>query len=102
MLSQSEFPGIINTEMTGTVVVNYGYGSSFKWVGPPAPVYKKIGRALPKMKIKSYTPVKWQSNDFLNHYIVFRHPKADEITCKWKNTQTGEILYPYNILIYQN
>ena len=32
---------------------------------------------------------------YLNHYYVYKEPKWNEINCKFKNKDTGEVLYPY-------
>ena len=98
IVKEGKSPGTIDVETTDTVVVSYGYGNSdFQWIPTPGPTYAYINRSLPKMKIKSYAPIRFSAQDSFNHYIVFRPPTADEIKCKWKNVQTGEILYPYNM-----
>lgn len=94
-IKQSIEPGKYDVIYSDTITVEYGY-SSFQYFSDSA--YKKTEKlsvATPSIRIKSYTPVDWQDPDYMHHYYVFRAPAADEITCKWKNVQSGEVLYPY-------
>lgn len=100
-LKQSIEPGKYDIIYSDAITVNYGYSPPIKWYNDsPYDRTQKLSVSKPSIRMKSYTPVKWQNPDYMHHYYVFRTPTADEITCKWKNTVTGEILYPYNT-IYQ-
>lgn len=100
-LKQSIEPGKYDIIYSDTITVNYGYSPPIKWYNDsPYDKTQKLSVSKPNIRMKNYTPVKWQNPDYMHHYYVFKTPTADEITCKWKNTVTGEVLYPYNT-VYQ-
>lgn len=97
IIKNSSMPGYIDEEITNTVIIQYGYGTSnFTFYVTPTPVLQIIGKSLPTIKIKAYTPIQWQAQDSFSHYIVYRMPTADEITCSYQNVDTQVILYPYD------
>jgi len=104
-LKQSIEPGQYDVIYSDTITVKYGYSPPIKWYSDsPYERTEKLSVSTPGLRIKNYTPADWQDPDYMHHYYVFREPTADEITCKWKNTDTGEILYPYRypyITIYE-
>lgn len=106
VLKPSAAQGTTEAERTGTVRVRYGTGDSgFTWYATPAPTYKYVDRSLPKIRMKSYTPVKWQEPDSFSHYYVYRTPTANEITCRWKNSNNETLrtyLFPDDIAWYKN
>lgn len=102
LLKPALTPGTVDVGYTNTVNIIYGYSKPIKLYFPPPPKYEYINRSLPELSIKSYTPVQWASSDYLQHYYVFRAPTADEIYCCWINSNTKEVLYPYDALFGQN
>ena len=96
LLTPAQTPGTVDVSYTSTVTVTYGFGEEIVWYSPPAPKYEYINRSLPSLKIKSYEPVKWAASDYLQHYYIYRQPTADDVKSCWKNSETGEILYPYD------
>ncbi len=95
-LKDSIEPGQYDVIYSDTVTTEYGYAAPIHWYSDsPYTNTEKLQVTTPGLKIKSYTPVKWQDSDYMHHYYVFKEPTADEITSKWKNTNTGETLYPY-------
>jgi hypothetical protein len=84
---------------SNTVKINYVWKKMRDYTlppPPPVPVEDRIGVVIPEVRIKSYTPIKWEDFYYMNHYIAFRAPLADEINCKYKN-QNGDILYPFDL-----
>lgn len=98
----SQTPGYIDTGYTNTIIVNYGYGKPVQLYQPPVPKYEYINKSIPDIRIKNYTPVQWAASDYLQHFYVYRAPSAAEIKCLWMNSQTKEILYPYDDFFGKN
>ena len=95
-LKKSIEPGQYDVIYSDTITVEYGFSPPIKWFSDsPYDKWQKLNVSKPNIKIKSYTPVDWQDPDYMHHYYVFKQPTADDIKCKWKNTNTGEVLYPY-------
>lgn len=97
-LSDSITPGEYTISYSSPVTMEYGFGTPVKYYSDdPYRSAEKLNYSLPTINIVKYSKVKWPSKDYMEHYYVYRAPKWDEIKSKFKNTQTGEILYPYNI-----
>jgi hypothetical protein len=95
-VKKSLTPGVDEVFYSSPVTIEYGYEPPLTWYSDEP--YKKtqtLQAALPSIKVKNYQPVVWPAKDYLHHYYVFQAPKATDIKCNWKNTNTGEILYPY-------
>ena len=56
----------------------------------------KVKSYIPSVKVMAYQPVQWEASDWAYRYVVFRSPKWNEVNCKWKNVNTGVVLYPYH------
>lgn len=95
-LKDSIEPGNYEIHYSEAITIEYGISTPVTWYSDTP--YKKqevLDVSKPNIKIKRYTPVHWPTSDYLQHYYVFRAPKADDIKSRWKNDSTGYILYPY-------
>lgn len=89
-------PGVLDTAYSDAITIEYGTAVPTNWFSDsPYTRVEKLSVSKPNIRIKSYTPTDWPDKDYLHHYYVFREPKAGEILCNWKNSATGETLYPY-------
>ena len=96
LLKPAQTPGTVDVGYTNAVTVKYGFGTPIKLYFPPAPKYEYINRSLPVIRVKDYEPIKWAASDYLQHYYIYREPKADDIKSCWMNSETREVLYPYD------
>ena len=96
VLKPSQTPGMMDAAYTNIVTVDYGFGAPIVFYSPPAPKYEYINRSLPSLQIKAYEPIKWAASDYLQHYYIYRQPVAGDITSCWMNSDTKEVLYPYD------
>lgn len=95
-LSSGQSPGTLEASYSKSITIEYGYSAPLVWYSDsPYKRTQTLGVSKPSLSIKNYVPTDWPENDYLHHYIVFQKPTASDITCKWKNSNTGEILYPY-------
>ncbi|MBU7006072.1 S-layer homology domain-containing protein [Phosphitispora fastidiosa] len=88
----SNIPGSEEVAFSETITVKYGYPNAVKWYIPQDVNVKSY---IPTVKVLHYQPVQWENPQWLNKYTVYRTPRWNEIKCKFKNVQTGQILYPY-------
>ncbi len=103
-IKSGQSPGTLETAYSKPITVNYGYAEPLIWYSDsPYKRTQTIGYSKPDIEIKKYIPTDWPESDYLQHYYVFQKPTASDITCNWKNSNTGEVLYPYytNIQYYQ-
>ncbi len=98
MVKPALTPGTVDVSFTNAIRVDYFKAQPLQLYMPPAPKYEYVNRSLPNIRMKAYAPVKWASQDYLQHYYIYRKPTAEDIKICWANTQTGEILYPYDDL----
>lgn len=99
-LKPSLTPGTFDAMYSSPVTIEYGFAPPLTWFSDsPYKSTQELAASLPDLRIKRYTPVQWPAADYQQHYYVFRSPTAAEIKCNWKNTSTGEILYPYYLNI---
>lgn len=68
----------------GTVEASYSKGVTVEYGRPKASnikIYenKKIDAKLPQVLSYSYTPIKWESSDWMYRYVVIRQPLENEI-----------------------
>ena len=104
-LTDSDSPGLVTAACSDTVTVEYGYSAPLAWYSDsPYKRTQTLDAALPSLSIQRYVPADWQDKDCLQRYYVYRAPKAGEIMSNWKNSATGETLYPYwtHIAYYAN
>jgi hypothetical protein len=68
--------GIVSATYSRTVVVQYGRPTT-----DPIKILanKKIDAQLPQVTGVSYTPIKWESSDWIYRYVVIRQPMESEI-----------------------
>jgi len=95
-LKSGQSPGTWEVEYSKPVTIEYGYSAPLKWYSDsPYKRTQTLGVSKPSISIKNYVPADWPEKDYLHHYIVFQKPAASDITCNWKNSSTGEVLYPF-------
>ncbi len=94
--TDSNTPGEYALHYSSPVTMEYGFGKPITYYSDnPYKNVETLSYSLPSISIKNYSKVKWPTSDYMEHYYVYRAPKWDEIKSKFKNTNTGEILYPY-------
>jgi hypothetical protein len=97
-IKKSANPGLYDVHYSKPVTIEYGYNPPITWYSDsPYKSVETLKLSLPDIKIKNYTPIKWPDKNYMHYYYVFTAPKASDITCKWRNIDTGEILYPYEL-----
>jgi len=98
-LKPANVAGAVEPFFSETLTVKYGYATPVKWYTPVDVVAKSY---IPTVRIVEYQPVQWQATNWTEHYEVFRQPKWNEINCRWRNVQTGVVLYPYSYYLMSN
>jgi len=88
----SNIPGSEEVAFSEIITVKYGYSSAIKWYTPQDVNVKSY---IPSVKVLHYQPVQWENPQWMQKYTVYRTPRWNEINCKFKNVQTGQVLYPY-------
>ena len=93
-------PGELDLSYSQTVTVDYGFEPPIQWfvTKPAESIYDKsevVKASLPSLKFLSYTKAQWADRESLNHYIIYRMPKWDEVQCNWENSKTGKTLKPF-------
>ena len=94
-----------NSSHIGTSVAYYSNTVKIKYIWkktssytfppmPPVPPEDRIHVVIPEVRIKSYTPIKWEDFNYMNHHVVFRAPLWNEIDHKFID-QDGKVLLPY-------
>ncbi len=104
-LKDSLNPGEYEVSYSSPITMKYGFGEPINYYSDdPYKYTNRLDYSLPDITIKEYKKAEWPDKDYMEHYYVFREPKWNEIKSKFKNTQTGEILYPYmsHIAYYKN
>lgn len=96
----SVIPGQLDLKYSQTVIVEYGFEPPIQWVdtNPNQSVYDKtelVKASVPSIRILGYTKAQWADKENLNHYIIYRLPKWNEVNCKWVNSETGKVLKPF-------
>lgn len=99
-LKPSLKPGELDFSYSQTVTVDYGFEPPIQWfvTTPAESIYDKseeVKASLPSIRFLSYTKAQWADSENLNHYIIYRLPKWDEVQCNWKNSETGKVLNPF-------
>ncbi|MDF2891163.1 MAG: hypothetical protein K0R80_1530 [Clostridia bacterium] len=99
-LKPSIRPGEFDLSYSQTVTIDYGYEPPIQWfiTSPAESIYdksEKVKASLPSIRILRYTKAQWADRESLNHYIIYRLPKWDEVQCKWENSQNGKVLRPF-------
>jgi len=98
-LRPSSQVGSEEVSFSNSVKVTYKYST-------PVEFYKNetvlVKTYIPSVKIISYQPIKWEASDWASRYVVFRAPLWNEVNCKWRNVNTGQLLYPYHFYSMPN
>lgn len=94
-LKPGSAPGTLEPVYSSVVTVDYGYATPIVLLQPANPVYDYVDRSLPQIDFTHYEPAHWPDKEYLQHYVVYRAPAANEILFTWVNAGTGERLYPY-------
>ncbi len=95
-LKPSVTPGEYQVSYSSPLTMEYEFGTPVNYYSDnPYKYVNKLPYSLPDINIKKYVKPRWPDKNYLEHYYVYRAPKWNEIQSKFKNTETGEILYPY-------
>jgi len=99
-LKPSLIPGELDLSYSQTVTVVYGFDPPIQWfvTTPAESIYDKteeVKASLPSIRFIRYTKAQWADRENLNHYIIYRMPKWNEVQCNWKNSETGKVLKPF-------
>lgn len=89
-------PGTYDVTYSTPVTIEYGYNPPVTWYSDDP--YKSVTTlkvSKPNIRILNYTKPQWPDKDYMHYYYVFTPPKAADIKCNWRNTNTNEVLYPY-------
>ncbi|MDW7667324.1 MAG: S-layer homology domain-containing protein [Bacillota bacterium] len=97
-VKNSAKPGTYEVDYSDPITIEYGYSNFEGWFNTsPYDKVETLKYSLPDLEIIEYVPIKWQANNYFHYYYVYRAPKANEITCYWKNNDTGYVLMPYKL-----
>ena len=91
-LRPSNTPGGIDFSFSETIRVEYGIATQPKFLTPVDVLVKSY---TPAIKILQYEPIRWQDKAWSEHYVVYRAPAWNEITCRFRSTN-GTTLHPYS------
>jgi len=95
-LKPSIIPGEYQVKYSSPLTMEYEFGKPVTYYSDnPYKYVTKLPYSLPDISIKEYVKPRWPDKNYMEHYYVYRAPKWNEIQSKFKNSQTGEILYPY-------
>ena len=95
-LKPSITPGEYKVSYSSPLTMEYEFGKPVTYYSDnPYKYVNKLPYSLPNISIKEYVKPRWPDKNYMEHYYVYREPKWNEIQSKFKNMDTGEILYPY-------
>jgi hypothetical protein len=98
-LRPSNHVGSEDVSFSNSVKVRYKYSTPVEFYKTETVVVKSY---IPSVKIIGYQPIKWEASDWASRYVVFRAPLWNEVNCKWRNVNTGQLLYPYHFYSMPN